>query len=145
MSSKSGSGYGKYYGSEPSEYQYVQQTETFLEEQYKKFSGGGLGVLNILALISLAFGVRSGKEVFAGALGLSHYYFADGDGLDGVIAALSGIQLAKKRFKTVAFPLVLESLRTFKDLTKGKRVTKVGMSRTAIFVGGYLAAMSRMV
>ena len=142
----SASGYGKYYGSEPSEYQYVQKTETFLEEQYKRFSGTDkLGVLNIAALISLAFGVQSGKEVVAGAFGLSHFYFSGGDGLDGVIAAMSGIQLAKKRWKTVAFPLVLESLRTMKDLTKGKRVTKVGISRTVIFVAGYLAAMSRMV
>ena len=54
-------GFGQYYGSEPSEYQYVQKTETFLEEQYQKFSGTDkLGVLNIVALISLAFGVESG-------------------------------------------------------------------------------------
>ena len=140
------SGYGKYYGSEPTDYAYVQQTETFLEEQYTKFSGGDkLGVLNIIALISLAFGVRSGKEVVAGAFGFFPHYMLGGDGLDGMIAAMSGIQLAKKRWKTVAFPAVLEALRTAKDLTKGKVVTKLGISRTAIFLAGYAVAMSRMV
>ena len=68
-----------------------------------------------------------------------------GDGLDGLISAMTGVQLYKKRWTTVAFPLILETLRTMKDLTKGKVVTKLGISRTLIFVGGYFAAMSRMV
>ena len=133
-------------GDQYSEYAYVTQAEGFLETKYKKYGRGDkLNKLNIIALISLAFGTRSAKEIFAGVVGFVPHYYIGGDGLDGMISAMTGVQLAKRRWKTVAFPLILETLRTMKDFTKGKVLTKLAISRSAIFVGGYLAAMSRMV
>mgnify|MGYP000521813543 CR=1 FL=1 len=130
-----------------SEYEYVTREESFFEKQYTKYGAGDkLSILNVFALISLAFGTRGSGEIFAGVLGFVPHYYIGGDGLDGMISAMTGVQLYKRRWKTVAFPLILESLRTLKDFTKGKAmVTKLGLSRTAIFVGGYLAAMSRIV
>ena len=133
-------------GDQYSEYQYVTRAETFLETQYGKYGGGEkLNILNVLAMISLALGTRSGKEVFAGALGFVPHWYIGGDGFDGMISAMTGVQLYKRRWKTVAFPLVLEVLRTMKDFTKGKAITKLAVSRTTIFAVGYIAAMSRMV
>ena len=146
MSQTGSAGFGKYYGSEGSDYQFVTEAEKYFEKQYTKYSAGDkLGLLNVVALISLAFGVRSTSEIFVGAVGFVPHYLAGGDGLDGLISAMTGVQLYKKRWKSVAFPLILETLRTMKDFTKGKVVTKLGISRTLIFVGGYVAAMSRMV
>ena len=143
--SASATGYA-FYGSEGSDYKFVTDAEAYFEKQYGKFSQGDkLGLLNVLALISLAFGVKSASEIFVGAVGFVPHYMLGGDGLDGLISAMTGVQLYKKRWTTVAFPLILETLRTMKDLTKGKVVTKLGISRTLIFVGGYFAAMSRMV
>lgn len=133
-------------GDKYSEYGYVTRTEKFLETQYGKYGAGDqLSMLNIIAMISLALGTRSTKEVFAGALGFVPHWYIGGDGFDGLISAMSGVQLAKRRWKTVAFPLVLESLRTLKDFTKGKAITKLAASRTAIFAAGFIAAMSRVV
>ena len=131
-------------GAVPSEYGYVVQAETFLEG---KFAGDKLGLLNVIALISLAFGTRNAKEIFAGVVGFVPHWYVGGDGLDGMISALTGVQLAKGRWKTVAFPLILETLRTLKDFTKGNKIflSKIDASRTAIFLGGYLAAMSKIV
>ena len=133
-------------GDQFSEYGYVTKAETWLETQATQYGRGDkLNVLNIIALISLAFGTRGAKEVFAGVVGFVPHYYIGGDGLDGMISAMTGVQLAKRRWKTAAFPLILETLRTMKDFTKGKVVTKLAISRSAIFVAGYLAAMSRMV
>ena len=133
-------------GDKYSEYGYVTRAETFLETQYGKYGAGDkLSILNIIAMISLALGTRSTTEVFAGALGFVPHWYIGGDGFDGLISAMTGVQLAKKRWKTVAFPLVLESLRTLKDFTKGKAVTKLAASRMTIFAAGYIAAMSRVV
>ena len=131
-------------GSGPSEYGYVTQAEGYLEG---KFKGDKLGLLNVIALISLAFGTKNAKEIFAGVVGFVPHWYLGGDGIDGMISALTGVQLAKGRWKTVAFPLILETLRTLKDFTKGNKIflSKLDASRTAIFVGGYLAAMSRIV
>ena len=131
-----------------SEYEYVTRAESFFEKKYKKYGAGDkLSILNVIALISLAFGTRGSGEIFAGVLGFVPHYYIGGDGLDGMISAMTGVQLYKRRWKTVAFPLILESLRTLKDFTGGKKpvLTKLALSRTAIFVGGYLAAMSRIV
>ena len=133
-------------GDKFSDYGFVTRTETFLETQYGKYGAGDkLSILNIIAMISLALGTRSTKEVFAGAIGFVPHWYIGGDGFDGLISAMTGVQLAKKRWKTVAFPLVLESLRTLKDFTKGKAITKLAASRTAIFAAGFIAAMSRVV
>ena len=141
-----GQGTGMPLGDQFSEYGYVTQAETWLETGYKKYGRDDkLNILNVIALISLAFGTRGSTEVFAGIVGFVPHYYIGGDGLDGMISAMTGVQLAKRRWKTAAFPLILETLRTMKDFTKGKVVTKLAISRSAIFVGGYLAAMSRMV
>ena len=133
-------------GDEYSDYKYVTKAETFLEGQYTKFGAGDkLSVLNIIALVSLALGTRGGKEIFAGAVGFVPHWYIGGDGFDGMVSALTGIQLYKRRWATVAFPLVLETLRTLKDFTKGRAITKLATSRTLIFVAAYIAAMSRVV
>ena len=137
-------------GAQYSDYKVVTQTEAYLEKQYAKYGAGEkLGLLNVVALISLAFGTRGAGEIFAGVVGFVPHWYIGGDGFDGMISALTGVQLYKRRWKTVAFPLLLESLRTLKDFTKGSgmkaRPTKLALSRTAIFVAGYFAAMSKIV
>ena len=80
-----------------------------------------------------------------GAVGFVPQWYIGGDGFDGMISAMSGVQLYKRRWTTVAFPLILETLRTMKDFTKGKTPTKLSVTRMVVFAAGYLAAMSRMV
>ena len=66
--SQAAAGYG-FYGSEGSDYKFVTDAEAYFEKQYGKFSQGDkLGLLNVVALISLAFGVKSASEVFIGAV-----------------------------------------------------------------------------
>ena len=133
-------------GSKVSEYDYVQRAEGYLESGYETISAGDpLYLLNVLALLSLALGLKNGKEILVGAVGFVPHWYLGGDGFDGLIAALSGVFLYKKRWTYVAFPLLLEALRTMKDFTKGKQITKLALSRSATFLGGYLVAMSRMV
>lgn len=133
-------------GNEFSEYKYVTRAESWLGEQYGKYGHGEkLNILNVIALISLALGTRSSKEIFVGAVGFVPQWYIGGDGFDGMISAMSGVQLYKRRWTTVAFPLVLETLRTMKDFTKGKKPTKLSVTRMVVFAAGYLAAMSRMV
>ena len=75
---------------------------------------------------------------------LAHYY-AGGDGLDGIISLLSGVQLAKKKYATMAFPAILESYKLFKDVRSGQVVNKQSVTRSAIFVTGWLAARYKYV
>ena len=133
-------------GSKVSEFDYVTRAEGYLESGYGYGSAKDpLYLLNVVALLSLALGIKSSKEIFVGAVGFVPHWYLGGDGFDGMIAALSGVSLYKKRWMYVAFPLLLEALRTLKDFTKGKQITKLALSRSATFLGGYLAAMSRIV
>ena len=133
-------------GSKISEYEYVQRAEGYLETGYDTISANDpLYLLNVLALMSLAFGVKNVKEIFVGAVGFVPHWYLGGDGFDGMISALSGVFLYKRRWTYVAFPLLLEALRTMKDFTKGKQITKLALSRSGTFLAGYLIAMSRMV
>ena len=135
---------------DPSEYGYVQQAEGYLESGYEQISAKDpLYLLNVLALLSLALGVKKPTELFIGVVGFVPHWYLGGDGVDGMIAAMSGVFAYKRRWAYVAFPLLLESLRTLKDFTKSQKITfdgsKLALSRSATFLGGYLAAMSRIV
>ena len=135
---------------DPSEYYYLQQAEGYLESGYEKGSAGDpLYLLNVLALGSLALGVRHPKDIFVGVAGFVPHWYLGGDGFDGMIAAMSGAFTYKRRWGYVAFPILLESLRTLKDFTKSKAITfegsRLALSRSATFLAGYLLAMSRIV
>lgn len=124
----------------------IPRGEAWLEERYKQVSGGEkLPIITVAALISLAFGVSGPAELLLASGGMLAQYFADSDGIDGIISVLSGVQLAKRKYKTMAFPAMLESYKLFKDVRQGKTVTKQSVTRTAIFLTGWLAARYKYV
>jgi hypothetical protein len=141
-------------GSKRDEFGYVTEAETKLEGYYTALSGGEkLPILNVFALISLAMGVKKFQEIFVGIVGFLPEWYVGGDGLDGMIGAMTGYQVYKRRYSTAAFPLVLEALRTLKDITnvpKGgtgvtQYVTKRSLVRAVVFLIGYFAGMSKVV
>ena len=124
----------------------VPEAEEWLETRYKQVSGGDdLKFIKVAALISLAFGVSGPAELLLASGGMLAQYFADSDGIDGIISVLSGVQLAKRKYTTMAFPAMLESYKMLKDFQKGKTVTKQSLTRTSIFVVGWLAARYKYV
>jgi hypothetical protein len=117
----------------------VPAVETWAEARYAQISGGEkIPLITIVALISLAFGVSGPGELLLGSGGML-------DGLDGIISLLSGVQLAKKKYATMAFPAILESYKLFKDVRSGQVVNKQSVTRSAIFVTGWLAARYKYV
>ena len=128
------------------EWSVVERGEAYLEKTYAKLAQGEqLPLIQLLAALSLAFGVANMKEVFlATVLFIPPWYFK-GDGFDGMISALSGIQLFKKKYTTMAFPTLLESYKLMRDFTGQKTVTKAGLVKAACFLAGWLAARYRYV
>ena len=124
----------------------IPASEKYLEARYAQIAGGEtLPIYTVVALMSLAFGTSNSKELLLASGGMLAQYYAGGDALDGIISVLSGVQLAKGKFRTMAFPALLESYKTFKDFTKGKTITKQTATRSAIFVTGWLAARYKYV
>ena len=124
----------------------IPQGEKWLEARYAQMSGGEeLPIYTVVALMSLAFGTSNASELMLASGGMLAQYYAGGDALDGIISVLSGVQLAKRKYKTMAFPALLESYKLFKDFTKGKTVTQQSVTRSAIFVTGWLAARYKYV
>ena len=126
---------------------YVQEFEGWGTTQFETYTRGDPDTpLTIVALVSLAFGVRSPKELMAATGGaFAEYYFAEASGLDGMVAALAGIQLHKKRYATMAFPALLETYKLLKDIKKGNYVDKKSITRSAIFLAGFMASKMRFV
>ena len=125
----------------------IPEAEPWLEERYQQVSGGGddLKFIKVAALISLAFGVSGPAELFLATGGLLAQYYSDSDGIDGIISVLSGVQLAKRKYKTMAFPALLETYKQLKDFKACKIVSKQSLTRTTIFVTGWLAARYKYV
>ena len=125
---------------------FVREAEQYMEAGYKKLvTGEELPLIQLLAALSLAFGVANMREVFlASVMFLPPWYF-NGDGFDGMISTLSGIQLYKKKYRTMAFPALLESYKLMRDFTSKKYVTKNGLIRVATFLVGYFAARYKYV
>ena len=125
---------------------YIGEAETYAEARFTQITAGEkLPFYTVAALISLAFGVRSPLELLLGTGGMFAEYFAGGDGLDGAIAVLTGIQLAKRRYATMAFPALVESYKLLQDMRSGTYVNKKSLTRTAIFLTGFLAARYKYV
>ena len=125
---------------------FVKEAEQYLEGGYSKLvTGEELPLIQLLAALSLAFGVGNMREVFlASVMFLPPWYFK-GDGFDGMISTLSGIQLYKKKYRTMAFPALLESYKLMRDFTSKKYVTKNGLIRVGTFLVGYFAARYKYV
>ena len=125
---------------------YIAEAEEYVEGRYTQIvAGEKLPVITVAALISLAFGVRSPLELVLGSGGMYAEWFAGGDGLDGAIAVLTGVQLAKRRYATMAFPALLESYKLLQDVRAGQYVNKKSLTRTSLFLTGWLAARYRYV
>ena len=125
---------------------YIGEAETYAEARFTQIiAGEKLPLITVAALISLAFGVRSPLELLLGSAGMYAEWFAGGDGLDGTIAVLSGVQLAKRRYATMAFPALLESFKLLQDIRAGQYVNKKSLTRTSLFLTGWLAARYRYV
>ena len=109
---------------------------------FTKFKGD---VLSLASLVSLGIGTTSGYELLAGALGMLLAYGGSGDPLDGAVAALSGIQIAKGRYQTVALPTLAETYKIFEDYQDGKKFSKTSGIVLGLFLGGYFLAVNRYV
>ncbi len=130
----------------PDNWKWISDSETFLDSQYETFSRGEkLDIIQILALFSLAFGTANPSEIFLGSVAFIPHYYIGGNGFDGMISVLSGVQIQKRKYGTAAFPTLYESYKVMKDFTSGKTVTRQSLSRSALFVVGWLAARYRYV
>ena len=120
---------------------YIAEAEQYGEARFTQIiAGEKLPLITVAALISLAFGVRSPLELLLGSAGMYAEWFAGGDGLDGTIAVLTGVQLAKRRYATMAFPALVESYKLLQDVRAGQYVNKKSLTRTTLFLTGWLAA-----
>ena len=130
----------------PDNWKWISDTESFLDTQYETFSRKEkLDVIQILALFSLAFGTSNPAELFLGSAAFIPHYYIGGNGFDGMISVLSGVQIQKRKYATAAFPTLYESYKVMKDFTSGKTVTRQSLSRSVLFVVGWLAARYRYV
>ena len=125
---------------------FVREAEVYLESGYMKVAAGEeLPLIQLLAAFSLAYGVGNMREVFLSSVMFLPPWYFNGDGFDGMISTLSGIQLYKKKYRTMAFPALLESYKLMRDFTSKKYVTKNGLIRVATFLVGYFAARYKYV
>ena len=130
----------------PANWEFITTGETWLETQYETYSREEkLDIISVFAMISLAFGTSNAKELILGAAAFIPQYWIGGNGFDGMISVLAGIQMAKGKFSTAAFPTLYESYKLLKDFTAGKTVTKQGASRAAIYGVGWAAARYKFV
>ena len=128
------------------EWEFAEEGERWLEKTYEELAQGEqLPLIQLFAALSLAFGVTSMYELaLATALFLPPWY-VKGDGFDGMISALTGIQLFKKRYRTMAFPALLESYKVMRDFTGKKTITQGALAKAVCFLIGYFAARYRYV
>ena len=128
------------------EWGFVGDTEDWLQTKYDTLvKGESLPLIQLLAALSLAFGVDNMKEIMLATVAFLPPWYFNGDGFDGMISALSGIQLYKKKYRTMAFPALLESYKLMRDFTSKKYVTKNGLVRVSTFLLGYFAARYKYV
>ena len=119
--------------------------EQYVETTFKAETGEYPG-LAVIALFSLAYGIRSVSEFAAGSIGgVIQHFVADGEGLDGIVSCLAGVQIQKRRFSTAAFPILLETWKGLRDFKKGKGLSKQNISRNALFFLGFGLSYARYV
>ena len=124
---------------------YPREGERYFVEAFRKETGE-YPAYSVLALFSLAFGIKNVTEFTAGTVGgVIQHFVADGEGVDGMVSALAGVQIRKGRFSTAAFPILLETWKGLKDFQKGKALSKQNISRNVLFFVGYLMAHLKYV
>ena len=67
------------------------------------------------------------------------------DGIDGAIQALSGVQVARGQFKTVAFPVLVELLETLHSFQKGVIMSKKSAIGLGIFAVSYGLTLFKVI
>ena len=106
----------------------------------------GSTLYSVLALFSLAFGIKHVKEFVAGtAGGVIQHFVAEGEGVDGMVSCLAGVQIQKRRYTTAAFPVLLETWKGLRDFQKGKALSKQNISRNGLFFLGFLMSYFKYV
>lgn len=124
---------------------YPKEGERYVEEAFKKETGE-YPAFSVLALFSLALGVRSASEFVAGTVGgVVQHFVAQGQGVDGMVSCLAGVQIHKRRFATAAFPVLLETWKGLRDFQKGKALEKESISRNSLFLVGWLLSYMKYV
>ena len=124
---------------------YPKEGERYIEDVFKGETGD-YPAYSVVALISLAMGIRSAEEFGAGTLGGAIQHFAvEGKAVDGMVSCLAGVQIHKRRYLTSAFPVLLETWKGLRDFQKGKGFTKQNISRNVLFFVGFYLSYARFV
>ena len=124
---------------------YPKEGERYIVDAFKEETGD-YPAYSVLALISLAMGIRSGKEFVAGTVGGAVQHFAaEGKAVDGMVSCLAGVQIHKRRFLTSAFPVLLETWKGLRDFQKGNGMSKQNISRNLLFFVGFYLSYGRFV
>ena len=124
---------------------YPREGERYFVEAFQKETGE-YPAYSVLALFSLAFGIKHVKEFAAGTVGgVIQHFVADGEGVDGMVSCLAGVQIHKRRYTTAAFPVLLETWKGLRDFQKGKALSKQNISRNGLFLLGFLMSYFKYV
>ena len=127
----------------------IYAAEEEIEKRMGDWTGKGrLPIIRIAALISLAIGIRGYMEVSLACIALAISYFTGTtapDGIDGAIQALSGVQVARGQFKTVAFPVLVELLETLHAFQKGVIMSQKSAIGLGIFAVSYGLTLFKVI
>ena len=124
---------------------YPREGEKYFVEAFQRETGE-YPAYSVLALFSLAFGIKHVKEFVAGtAGGVIQHFVAEGEGVDGMVSCLAGVQIQKRRYTTAAFPVLLETWKGLRDFQKGKYLSKQNISRNGLFFLGFLMSYFKYV
>ena len=108
-----------------------------------------LPYLRLAALISLTFGIRSYMEVTLASIAVAIAYFVGAgsapDGIDGAMNALSGVQIARGQYKTVALPVIIELLELFHKFKKGTTMSQKNLITMGIFGVSYGLTLFKVI
>lgn len=124
---------------------YPKEGERYIVEAFREETGD-YPAYSVLALLSLAMGIRSAAEFMAGTLGGAIQHFAaEGKAVDGMVSCLAGVQIQKRRYFTSAFPVLLETWKGLRDFQKGKGLSKENLTRNGLFFVGFYMAYAKFV
>ena len=145
--SRSTSRYGTTWQDDP-----MYSLETELETRLGDLGWVGskkLPYIRLAGIISLSLGIRGYSEVALGAIAVAIAYFSGvgnaPDGIDGAINALSGVQLARGQYKTVAIPVILELMELFHKFRNGILMSRKSLITLAIFSVAYGLTLFKVI
>ena len=108
-----------------------------------------LPIIRLAGIISLVFGIRSYSEVTLASIAVGIAYFMGPgnapDGIDGAINALSGVQIARGQYKTVAIPVILELMELFHKFRNKTYMSQKSLITLGIFSVAYGLTLFKVI